>query len=1104
MKRIFLLIGIFLCVSFYVMGSEIIFVMPLSTTADWMGESNQADAYYGYSVSSAGDVNGDGFSDVIIGALYYDNGETDEGAAFVYYGSGSGLSVVADWIGESNQDYTYYGNSVSSAGDVNGDGYSDVIVGARRYDNGETDEGAAFVYYGSATGLSTTADWMGESNQASASYGFSVSSAGDVNGDGYSDVIVGADDYDNGETDEGAAFVYYGSATGLSTTADWMGESNQGSANYGISVSSAGDVNGDGYSDVIIGAYRYDNGETDEGAAFVYYGSASGLSTTADWMGESDQSGASYGCSVSSAGDVNGDGFSDIIIGSFYYDNGESAEGAAFVYCGSSSGLSSSYAWMGESNQAYSKYGFNVSSAGDVNGDGYSDVIVGSYGYDNGETNEGTAFVYYGSASGLSSSYAWMGESDQSYSNYGYSVSSAGDVNGDGYSDVVIGALYYSNGESLEGAAFVYYGGNDGLSYGYAWQGESSQDSSQYGCSIASAGDINGDGYSDVIIGAYKYDNGEANEGAAFIYYGSASGLSTTADWMGEGNQAGAGYGCSVSSAGDVNGDGYGDIIIGAFTYTGDYGWGEGEAFVYYGSATGLADTADWVAVGNQGAAYYGRSVNCAGDVNGDGYSDIIVGSSKYDNGETDEGAAFVYYGSDTGLSTTADWMGESNEEYAYYGVNVSSAGDVNGDGYSDVIVGAYYYDGSGIDKGAAFVYYGSDTGLSVSADWMVESDEDSAYYGIGISSAGDVNGDGYSDIIVGAYKYDNGETNEGAAFVYYGSSSGLSTTADWIGESNQSNAYYGWSVSSAGDVNSDGYSDVIIGAYNYDNGETDEGAAFVYYGSPSGLSAAPDWMGESNQDSSFYGRSVSTAGDINGDGYSDIIVGLPYYDDTYTDEGAAFVYYGNKGTGINYKPQQLRADGTVPVIAPLYSMYDNRFMIRFLGWSFNGRDRVKLQWEVKPLGQTFDGTITGESSWFDTDTTGVEISEIINGLTNESIYKWRVRLKYDMVRGGVQPYSRWFYIDDNGPEEGDIRVGTNLWYENDKPNRPILREEESILKGIPTVVKLNNIGEIIKGKSVEIYDMTGRRIDIIRTTGQYFIVDKENKEDRIKISVIR
>ncbi|MCK4523769.1 FG-GAP repeat protein, partial [candidate division WOR-3 bacterium] len=819
------------------------------------------------------------------------------------------------------------------------------------------------------------------------------------------------------------------------------------------------------------------------------YGSSSGLSDSADWIGDSDQLGACYGESVSSAGDVNGDGYSDIIIGANNYDNGQNNEGAAFVYYGSISGLSDSADWMGESNQASAHYGKSVSSAGDVNGDGYSDIIIGALYYSNGETNEGAAFVYYGGNTGLSLTADWMGESNQIDAYYGESVSSAGDVNGDGYSDILVGASYYDNGEVDEGAAFVYYGSSSGLSGSADWMGESNQASAHYGKSVSSAGDVNGDGYSDVIVGAYLYDNGQSNEGTAFVYYGGNTGLSLTADWIGESDQAVAYYGYSVSSAGDVNGDGYSDIIIGSFLY--DNGQSnEGAAFVYHGSSSGLSITADWIGERDQASARYGSSVSSAGDVNGDGYSDIIVGAYYYDNGQSNEGAAFVYYGGSSGLSDSANWMGESDQTSSIYGGNVSSADDVNGDGYSDIIVGAYCYDNGESDEGAAFVYYGGSSGLSDSADWMGESNQVGAFYGVSVSS-GDVNGDGYSDIIIGAYLYDNGETDEGAAFVYYGSSSGLSIVADWIGDNNQANSQYGVNVSSAGDVNGDGYSDIIIGAYLYDNGETDEGAAFVYYGSSSGLSITADWIGESNQAYACLGNSVASAGDVNGDGYSDIIIGAYCYDNGESDEGAAFVYYGNEG-GLSYKPIQMRNDETALIVAPLKSYSVDGFKIGLTGRNYMGIDNVKLEWEVKALGIPFDGTgLTESVSWYTTELNGINIIEQVDGLSNDTYYKWRVRIKYDMAKGILQPYSRWFYIPDNAPGEIDVKTGV---YTGIREKRVSIDKNNRLLDfSIYKDIKLLN-GEI-QEKGLTIYTIDGRKLSRIIVVGQYCIVNEiDNK----------
>lgn len=432
---------------------------PLATSPAWQGEGNITGANYGFSVASAGDVNGDGYGDVIVGAPEYDNGQSREGAAFLYLGSPDGLSTTASWQIECNQTLCLYGMSVASAGDVNGDGYGDVIVGASFYDNQEAvDEGTAFVYLGSAAGLATTPSWQGKGNQTISYYGFSVTSAGDVNGDGYGDVIVGA-------PVEDAAFLYLGSASGLSTVVAWQGEGKQLDASYGWSVAAAGDVNGDGYGDVIVGEYGYDNGQEDEGIAYLYLGSSSGLSTTAVWQVESNLDYAFYGEAVASAGDVNGDGFDDVIVGARAYNF---SEGVVFLYFGSAGGLSLTSVWQKSGSQNGENYGFSVASAGDVNGDGYGDVIIGAHGHDDLVYSEGAAFIFNGSSNGLHLTPEWQTNGTQVESGYGHSVASAGDVNGDGYSDIIIGAFKYDNGETEEGAAFLYLGpiqdnDNDGI-----------------------------------------------------------------------------------------------------------------------------------------------------------------------------------------------------------------------------------------------------------------------------------------------------------------------------------------------------------------------------------------------------------------------------------------------------------------------------------------------------------------------------------------------------------------------------------------------------------------------------------------------------------------
>jgi len=987
---------------------------PLLTSASWTAESDQVLAFFGISIATAGDVNGDGYSDVIAGASSFDNGETDEGRAFVFHGSASGLSLTPSWTAEGDQGGAQLGWAVGTAGDVNGDGVADVIVGAYSFDDGESDEGRAFVYHGSAAGLSTTPSWTAESDQAGAQFGYSVGTAGDVNTDGYSDVIVGAWFFDNGEPDEGRAFVYHGSAAGLSATASWTAESDQAGAQFGYSVGMAGDVNADGYADVIVGAISFDNGQADEGRTFVYHGSPSGLSATANWTAEGDQANAQFGNAVGTAGDVNGDGYADVIVGAYFFFNGEGAEGGAFVYQGSASGLSLTANWTAEGNQGGAVFGYSVGTAGDVNGDGYADVVVGAPSFTNGQSQEGRAFVYQGTASGLSSTPSWTAESNQASAQFGTSVGTAGDVNGDGYADVVVGSPFFTNGQTMEGRAFAYHGSASGLSLTAGWTATGTQPlaPAKFGYSVATAGDVNGDGYADVIVGAPLFD--PQLGGRAFVYHGSAAGLSPTANWTAAINEQGAGFGQSVGTAGDVNGDGYADVIVGAPFFEAVV-LDEGGAFVYHGSASGLSPTPNWTSQGNQANARLGASVGTAGDVNGDGYADIIVGAPFLGNGRS-----LVYHGSAAGLSPTASWTAQGGQPGSEFGSPVGTAGDVNGDGYTDIIVGARLAGG-----GRAFVYHGSAAGLSLTPNWSVANLAASVAAG----TAGDVNGDGYSDVIVAGYMLsivvNDDVVQVGIVYVYHGSASGLSLSGpQWVATGSQEFADFGFSVGTVGDVNGDGYADVIVGAPKFHNSQFDEGRAYVYHGSASGLSLTSDWTADGNVSDARFGSAVGTAGDVNGDGYADIIVGAPLLDWFQQDAaGRAFLYLGNGGSGLSVRPQQRRKDDLAS-ISPLGSSESgNGFRLAALGRTPFGRGLVKLEWEVKPLGVLFDGTGTQMSpGWIDSGTAGAALSELVTA-PRLSVLHWRARLRYHPATTPLQSRSRWFTVPGNGWQEADLRT---------------------------------------------------------------------------------
>ncbi len=300
-------------------------------------------------------------------------------------------------------------------------------------------------------------------------------------------------------------------------------------------------------------------------------------------------------------------------------------------------------------------------------------------------------------------------------------------------------------------------------------------------------------------------------------------------------------------------------------------------------------------------------------------------------------------------------------------------------------------------------------------------------------SSAGDVNGDGYSDVMVGTPYYDDGMVYQGRGYVFHGSASGPSLRANWIGRADKDSAYFDFSVSTAGDVNGDGYADVIVGAYRHDNGQSDEGRVYVYYGSALELAAIESWTAELNQEGAAFGACVSAAGDVNGDGYSDVIMGAYLYDNVESNEGAAFVYYGNGGTGLRSNARQYRADLTTPVAPGGACEPDGRAGLALYGKSFLGRQKGRLVWEYMDEGVPFSGvpvsssvTYTGRgSSYTDLEAAGLELKEEITGIAPRHTYRWRARVQYDpvtMLTGQVYGPWRWMPLD--GETESGFRCG--------------------------------------------------------------------------------
>ena len=828
---------------------------------------------------ATGDLDGDGIDELVAGASHADGAtglRTDAGRVGLFMGPVTGSLDLddADRTLWGDHPHDEAGSRLSIVPDIDGDGLDDLVVVAAERDWENEDDGAVYVLYAAVDGddgALYSADLL--IRGGGDDFGAAVA-GGDLNADGYGDLVIGVPGDDTADTDAGAVLVFpgpYGSGTRLHASdapITLLGEARNDDAGESLAV---GDVDGDGFADILVGAGDHDQGGTNSGAVYGLRGPVSGTGIdlgSADWEQEGS-AGEGLGATLAT-GDLDGDGYADVVAASPLASGTYSYQGEVSVVLGGGRIETPTEAdppdlTADDDGDGYSEVAGDCDDtratiapdATEICGDDVDDDCDG--------VDPGCPFDALEDAST-----AWMAIHGDTSNRTGTVTLGGFDLNGDEYHDLAVGSpnddtvsIWF--GPLPEGPTRT--GSPDLLLEGGYGTGEV----------LGRAGDFNGDGIDDLLVGAPDSDDTVSNGGAVYLLLGATDlsgslSLPSDADFVFTPEAEDDALGTSVVGGTDLDEDGFDDIVFGATGAAGRAS-GEGAVYVVYGGRTAgtwSADTADHIFGGESLSDEAGASVSFAGDVNGDGAHDLLIGAS--DLLEQRGGAYLVFGPFDDGFTDLGTVRGRFvGQDYA--GTTVAGVGDLNADGYDDIAIGAPGFTGSTASPvGTLYVFFGPLAPAHHELDdapLVVEGDAAGDMMGLSVASMSgsstDMDGDGYADLLVGAPYSDVYGTDAGAGWLYYGPfSAGTLGTADAdVSFDGFISGYTGLSVDMVGDLDGDGYTDVALGAPNARDttwswvGSAYAGATYIWRGGERGSASVTPTL-------------IDTTDDADGDGFSE------------------------------------------------------------------------------------------------------------------------------------------------------------------------------------------------------------------------------------------